>query len=213
MDRLSRKRPPLGPSSNRVAAQTIPVAPSSTRRPSLPPISVATHPEHTALTRTRAGGSQTLQQVGSVEICVQLTLSMAAYVREVVQVAARSYIDRFRLLSWLICPPVCPLLYFSLMVPRTASMSRRRIRGQQCASGRAANCRMSGRRSSLSALRPSVRSVGFARRSPALAERSTGVRYSGRRRVPSADHRRSIRVCPGLSCAAPAQSLPCLHKC
>ena len=44
----------MGPSSGRVAAQTIPAAPAFTGRPPEPPISVATQPGHTELTRTRS---------------------------------------------------------------------------------------------------------------------------------------------------------------
>src|SRR5215470_18174089 len=51
MARPSRKKPPVGPPSGSVAAQTIPRAPSSTGRPPDPPMSVATHPGHTAFTR------------------------------------------------------------------------------------------------------------------------------------------------------------------
>ena len=48
----SRKKPPLGPSSGRVAAQTMPEAPSSTVRSALePPISVRTQPGQTELTK------------------------------------------------------------------------------------------------------------------------------------------------------------------
>src|SRR5689334_17768175 len=47
----SRKNPPVGPSSGRVAAHTIPIAPSSTGRPPAPPISVATHPGQTEFTK------------------------------------------------------------------------------------------------------------------------------------------------------------------
>jgi Transposase, Mutator family len=50
--RPSRKNPPVGPPSGKVAAQTIPAAPSSTGRPPRPPMSVATHPGHTAFTNT-----------------------------------------------------------------------------------------------------------------------------------------------------------------
>ena len=47
----SKKEPPLGPLSGNVAAHTIPFAPSSTGRPPLPPISVATHPGSTEFTK------------------------------------------------------------------------------------------------------------------------------------------------------------------
>src|SRR6185312_3534885 len=51
----SRKKPPVGPLSGRVAAQTIPAAPSLMDRGApAPPISVATQPGHTAFTRIRA---------------------------------------------------------------------------------------------------------------------------------------------------------------
>jgi hypothetical protein len=49
----SRKKPPVGPLFGKVTAQTMPAAPFSTGRPPDPPISVATHPGHTALTRIR----------------------------------------------------------------------------------------------------------------------------------------------------------------
>ena len=48
----SRKKPPVGPESGRVAAQTTLAAPASTGRPPGPPMSVATQPGQTALTRT-----------------------------------------------------------------------------------------------------------------------------------------------------------------
>ena len=50
----SKKNPPVGPLSGNVAAHTIPFAPSSTGRPPpppLPPISVATYPGSTELTK------------------------------------------------------------------------------------------------------------------------------------------------------------------
>ena len=47
----SKKNPPVGPLSGNVAAHTIPFAPSSTGRPPPPPISVATHPGSTELTK------------------------------------------------------------------------------------------------------------------------------------------------------------------
>src|SRR5690242_19933952 len=47
----SRKKPPVGPVSGRVAAQTMPAAPSATGRPPGPPMSVATQPGQIALTR------------------------------------------------------------------------------------------------------------------------------------------------------------------
>ena len=47
-----RKKPPVGPSSGRVASQTAVSAPSSTERGALlPPMSVRTHPGHIELTR------------------------------------------------------------------------------------------------------------------------------------------------------------------
>src|SRR5580693_10722610 len=53
----SRKKPPVGPESGRVAAQTTLAAPSATGRPPGPPMSVATQPGQTALTRIPAGRS------------------------------------------------------------------------------------------------------------------------------------------------------------
>src|SRR5439155_19295767 len=53
----SRKTPPVGPPSGRVAAHTTPAAPSATGRPPLPPMSVATHPGQTALTKIPASRS------------------------------------------------------------------------------------------------------------------------------------------------------------
>ena len=50
--RPSRKKPPVGPSSGSVAAQTTLAAPSCTSRPPPPPMSVLTHPGQTLLTRT-----------------------------------------------------------------------------------------------------------------------------------------------------------------
>src|SRR5215467_13467681 len=47
----SKKNPPVGPSKGSVAAQTIPLAPSSTGLPPDPPSSVATHPGSTELTK------------------------------------------------------------------------------------------------------------------------------------------------------------------
>lgn len=47
----SRNKPPLGPSLGRVAAHTIPAAPSATGRPPVPPMSVATQPGQTEFTR------------------------------------------------------------------------------------------------------------------------------------------------------------------
>ena len=44
----SRKKPPVGPESGRVAAQTTLAAPASTGRPPGPPMSVATQPGQTA---------------------------------------------------------------------------------------------------------------------------------------------------------------------
>ena len=52
--RPSRKKPPVGPSSGSVAAHTMPAAPSATGRPPAPPMSVATQPGQTALTRIRS---------------------------------------------------------------------------------------------------------------------------------------------------------------
>ena len=49
--KLARKKPLVGPSSGSVAAHTMPAAPSATGRPPLPPMSVATQPGQTALTR------------------------------------------------------------------------------------------------------------------------------------------------------------------
>src|SRR5689334_19880198 len=51
----SRKKPPCGPSAPKVAAQTMPLAPTSTERLApAPPISVLTQPGQTELTCTRA---------------------------------------------------------------------------------------------------------------------------------------------------------------
>jgi hypothetical protein len=49
--RPSRKKPPLGPEEGRSAAQTTLAAPSLTGRPPAPPMSVATQPGQTELTR------------------------------------------------------------------------------------------------------------------------------------------------------------------
>ena len=46
----SQKNPPVGPSSDNVAARTIPFAPFCTGRPPRPPVSVATHPGSTEFT-------------------------------------------------------------------------------------------------------------------------------------------------------------------
>ena len=61
--RPSRKNPPLGPSSGRVAAHTTLAAPCSTGCPPGPPMSVATHPGHTELTRTRRRSSPASRRV------------------------------------------------------------------------------------------------------------------------------------------------------
>ena len=45
------QKPPVGPPSGNVAAHTMPAAPSVTGRPPAPPMSVATQPGHTELTR------------------------------------------------------------------------------------------------------------------------------------------------------------------
>jgi hypothetical protein len=46
-----KEKSSVGPSFGNVAAHTIPFAPSCTGRPPLPPISVATHPGLTELTK------------------------------------------------------------------------------------------------------------------------------------------------------------------
>ena len=55
--RPSRKKPPVGPLSGRVAAHTRPAAPAETGRPPAPPMSVATQPGQTAFTRKRSARS------------------------------------------------------------------------------------------------------------------------------------------------------------
>jgi hypothetical protein len=57
----SRKKPPVGPSSGRVASQTIPAAPSSTdfQAPSGVPMSVLTKPGQAELTRKPSSASST----------------------------------------------------------------------------------------------------------------------------------------------------------
>lgn len=69
--------------------------------------------------------------------------------------------------------------------------------GEQGVSGSAPHCETKSSAATPSVSQRSARGVGSALRSPAWAGRSTGVRYSARRRARSADRRPSIRVCPG----------------
>src|SRR6188472_778650 len=70
----SKKNPPVGPLSGNVAAHTIPFAPSSTGRPPLPPISVATHPGSTELTKmpVPAGSSAARIRVNALRAALEM---------------------------------------------------------------------------------------------------------------------------------------------